>query len=160
MTLAAAYLAGVSLKIRGLLGVPEAGGGGSSGSLEGPEGPPEGPPGGPPGSPPGGGPGIPPGVPFVGGVGAPGGRAPGPGPGAPVLDGKTSGGGGSRTAPDSSEETLRHCLGAAALGRAPPAAVGAAAGNFAAAPQRSAPGDLQDGDPAPCPPPRSWSLSH
>eukprot|EP00957_Ditylum_brightwellii_P127581 9729421-Ditylum_brightwellii.AAC.1 len=146
MTLAAAYLTGVSANIRGLLGVPEAGGGsgGGRGGPGGPKGPPEGPPGSPPGGPPGGGPGIPPGVHPAGRVGASGGRALGPRLGGPVLGGKTLGGGGSRAAPDCSEEMLRRCLGAAAPLRAPLAAVGAAAGNFAAALWRSAPGDLQD----------------
>eukprot|EP00957_Ditylum_brightwellii_P145418 11074025-Ditylum_brightwellii.AAC.1 len=136
MTLAAAYLAGVSAKIRSLLGVPEAGGGGDGDGSRpgGPKGPPEGPPGSPPGGPPSGGPNIPPGVPPAGRVGAPGGRAPGPRPGGSVLGVTTLGGGGSRAVPDGSKEMLRRRPGAAAPLRAPPAAVEAAEGDFAAAP--------------------------
>eukprot|EP00957_Ditylum_brightwellii_P001014 80745-Ditylum_brightwellii.AAC.1 len=54
---------------------------------------------------------------------------------------------------------LRCCPEATALAKAPPAVPGAAANSSAAAPQRLATGDLQDGVPAPRPPPHSRSLS-
>eukprot|EP00957_Ditylum_brightwellii_P043434 3293351-Ditylum_brightwellii.AAC.1 len=55
---------------------------------------------------------------------------------------------------------MLHChQGAAALAKAPPAVPGAAASDSVVAPRRSATGDLQDGVPAPCPPPCSWILS-